>query len=157
MLSSTKANSLTIISHRGYLDGPDTTRENKPDAIAECIQHGFDCEIDIRLIEGQLYLGHDDPHTPINTSFLDTNSNRLWIHAKHLDIIPYLATTTYNWFWHETDKVTLTSHGKIWCYPGTYVPNAYTVMIDKTLPKEKEFAAGICTDFPLEIAKLCQK
>lgn len=139
---------MKIISHRGYLDGPDESRENNPDAIIECIQRGFDCEIDIRYVNGQLYLGHDSPHTSISEAFLTEFSKSLWIHSKTLESIPYLMSKPYQWFWHESDKLTLTSHGNLWCFPGNYIINSYTVMIGKSLPPLDKNLSGICTDYP---------
>ena len=51
---------MKLISHRGNLKGPNPQTENHPDQIVECIKKGYDVEIDVRLIDGKPWLGHDD-------------------------------------------------------------------------------------------------
>ena len=50
---------MIIISHRGNLNGIDLERENNPYFIDDCISKGFDVEIDLRIKENKLFLGHD--------------------------------------------------------------------------------------------------
>ena len=51
-----------------------------------------------------------------------------------------------NYFWHENDTMTLTSHGYIWVYPGKQpVKNSISVMPELN----NDFVsgcAGICSD-----------
>ena len=49
------------IAHRGNLYGPDPERENTIEVISEALALGYDVEIDIWLVDGKLYLGHDEP------------------------------------------------------------------------------------------------
>ena len=52
-----------------------------------------------------------------------------------------------NCFWHETDKMTLTSIGIPWCYPNTYMGKGITVEYDyRPIPN----IYGICTDYCLK-------
>jgi len=53
------------ISHRANLYKKELKRENKFKYINEVISQGFDCEIDLWLIENKLFLGHDSPDTEI--------------------------------------------------------------------------------------------
>ena len=50
---------MVIISHRGNLDGRKPGRENKPDYIQEALDAGYDVEIDVWMINNELFLGHD--------------------------------------------------------------------------------------------------
>jgi hypothetical protein len=52
-----------------------------------------------------------------------------------------------NYFWHETDKFTLTSSGYIWTYPGnSVVDNSIIVILDDSVCENKSVYA-ICSDY----------
>ena len=40
---------MKIISHRGNIEGPNSSTENFPDQINDCINRGYDVEIDLRI------------------------------------------------------------------------------------------------------------
>jgi len=139
---------MLIISHRANLNGPNKELENNPQQIIEVIKE-YDVEIDLWRINNELFLGHDNPQYKINHNFLNLNKNKLWIHAKNLDCISYLFNTDLNWFWHENDKVTLTSKKNIWCYPGTYIENSITVIFNDSKKCDiPNYCLGNCTDYP---------
>lgn len=148
-MQNVEKNDMKIISHRANLNGPNKNLENNPKQILQVLKQ-FDVEIDLWNHNGELYLGHDKPEYKINHDFLESNKNKLWVHAKNLECISYLSTTDLNWFWHENDKMTLTSKRNIWCYPKIYVQNAITVVFND-LEKEDipNCCLGICTDYPL--------
>ena len=52
---------MKIIAHRANINGPKSLNENKISGIEKCIDMGFDIEVDIRFLDGKLYLGHDNP------------------------------------------------------------------------------------------------
>jgi hypothetical protein len=139
---------MLIISHRANLNGPNKELENNPQQIIETIKE-YDVEIDLWRINNDLFLGHDNPQYKINHDFLNLNKNKLWIHAKNLDCISYLFNTDLNWFWHENDKVTLTSKKNIWCYPEIYIENSITVVFNDSKKRDiPNYCLGICTDYP---------
>lgn len=138
---------MKIISHRGNLKAKDSDRENKPFAIDECIRMGIDVEVDFWLRNGKFYLGHDKPETEIEETFLLSRKKHLWIHAKNFEAVECLSFySELNWFWHEEDKMTLTSKGIPWCYPGYRVSNGITVVMDERTDYRYY---GICTDNPI--------
>ena len=140
---------MLIISHRANLNGPNKETENNPQQITETIKK-YDTEIDLWFINSDLFLGHDNPQYKINDNFLNLNKDKLWVHAKNLECISYLSTTDLNWFWHENDKITLTSKKNIWCYPGTYIKNGITVVFNDSQKHDiPNYCLGICTDYPL--------
>ena len=61
---------MKIISHRGNVRGAIPDRENRPSYIDCAIGNGYDVEIDVRLIAGQLWLGHDEPQYKVEHSWL---------------------------------------------------------------------------------------
>lgn len=136
---------MKIIAHRGNLNGPNIELENHPDYIKNAIDKGFDVEIDIWLKDKKLYLGHDKPHYNISLSWLKTYKNLLWVHLKNIDALKIFKNTTYNYFWHENDKFTLTSKKIPWCYPGVYIQEGITVHLNnEAVPSQ---VLGICTDY----------
>jgi hypothetical protein len=144
---------MKIISHRGNLNGPDISTENRPDQILKALNHKFDCEVDLWVDNGKFFLGHDNPCYEIERDFLKKDG--LWIHAKNFNAINFLAETNLHWFWHEHDKMTLTSRGERWCYPGFYCTNGITVLEDMVFPEklDKLLCKGFCTDYPMKYKK----
>lgn len=61
---------MKIISHRGNLDGPTPDRENSPDFIKKALKSGYHVEIDLRIIDGKFWLGHDGPQYEVVSEFL---------------------------------------------------------------------------------------
>lgn len=142
---------MKFISHRGNISGKNTDEENRPSAILNAISLGYDCEIDLWLENNKLYLGHDYPEYLIREDFLKEFKDFLWIHCKNLEAFLWCARLThkkcFNYFWHETDKITLTSFAIIWAYPGNQ-PIINSVAVMPELNNETELFAcyGICSD-----------
>ena len=80
---------MKIISHRANLNGCDSKNENRILQIKKCIKLGFDVEIDIRVFENQLYLGHDNPQELISIELLYEIREFCWIHCKNLEALSY--------------------------------------------------------------------
>jgi len=146
---------MKIISHRGNLDGPNLSVENSPQQIEKCLKLGFECEIDLRTREGKLFLGHDICQYEIELAWLLRNSSALWIHCKDSESLSLLnrLDERLNFFWHESDKHTITSKGLIWNYPGGPITNDSIAVLPEEwwdskshIPLKESF--GICTDFP---------
>ena len=62
---------MKLISHRGNIKGPNPYRENTPTYIDCAIGNGYDVEIDVRSIDGELWLGHDEPQYKIEHKCLE--------------------------------------------------------------------------------------
>ena len=60
---------MKLISHRGYINGPNKTEENSPEHILNAINNGYDVEIDVWFIDDKWYLGHDNPTYEIKYHF----------------------------------------------------------------------------------------
>jgi hypothetical protein len=58
--------------------GPSPSLENSPDYIDKAISLGFDVEVDVRLVEGEIWLGHDQPQYKVDLQFLLDRLNNLW-------------------------------------------------------------------------------
>jgi hypothetical protein len=136
---------MRIISHRGNLFGPNPDKENHPDYINFALDHGVECEIDLWKVGDRLFLGHGAPQYEISVQFLNTPN--LWIHIKNTEALMWACSTKLNYFWHETDLATLTSHGYVWCFPGNYLSAGITVLTGNEI-KVPEKVLGVCTDYP---------
>jgi hypothetical protein len=138
---------MKVIAHRANLYGPNIKTENTISSIEECFSKNIDVEIDIWYLD-EYFIGHDISNLQkIDINFLKINSDRLWIHAKNIFAVEKMITNNLHWFWHETDKLTLTSKNKIWCYPGIYTKDGITVELGerKLIPS----VLGVCTDYPV--------
>ena len=147
---------MKIVSHRANLNGI-CDAENHPQQIIEALEY-FSVEIDVWSIDEKWFLGHDEPTYEVNKNFFNKD---MYLHCKNLQAVEELKKTDLNWFWHEGDKITLTSRGNIWCYPKVYVDGGITVMFGKPtieevscLPKN---IAGLCTDWPVELKKIIEE
>lgn len=139
---------MILISHRGNINGKLIERENHPDYIDEAIDSGFEVEIDVWYIDGNWYLGHDEPQYDVNYQWLKDRKQVLWIHCKNIAALEILDDTMeLHYFWHENDVVTLTSQSTIWAYPGKQpIKNSIAVM-PEMFGDDITKCLGICSDY----------
>ena len=140
---------MILISRRGNINGRIVSKENHPDYINEAIGLGFDVEIDLWLVDENIFLGHDLPQYKINLDWINERIDKLWLHCKNVEILEFLSKQEIkpNYFWHENDVVTLTSKNYIWAYPGKQpilnsigvLPEIFNETIEKCL--------GVCSDY----------
>ena len=143
---------MIYISHRGNLHGPNLENENKPKYILEALSKIECVEIDVWHTNGDWFLGHDKPTYKINNDFL--MNERLWCHAKNIEALEKMNIMKNNYFWHQSDDVTLTSRGYIWTYPGKQLTSrSIAVMPEVANIKKLETCAGVCSDFIMEWKK----
>ena len=62
---------MILISHRGNIDKKLLNLENHPDYIDQAIGLDYSVEVDIRVIEGSFYLGHDKPQYGVTQDWLN--------------------------------------------------------------------------------------
>jgi hypothetical protein len=149
---------MKLISHRGNLYGPDPEKENNPEYIKIAYDLGYDVEIDLWSNNTEMFLGHDKPQYKVDYDFINSMSDKLWIHCKNLEALyccKFLLKDTH-YFWHQSDDFTLTSKNIIWTYPGKELtPNSVIVM-----PELNNFSDvgpdvyGICTDEVIEVKEM---
>jgi len=148
---------MKIISHRGNLTGPNPIRENGVGYIEEAISEGFDVEIDLRVEDNECYLGHDDPQYFVTIEWLIKYKDVLWIHCKNMEALEKLSNSMveFNYFWHESDRYTLTSKGIGWVLVGQIPYSKSIIVLPEGIdlyyyqPEYIERSYGICTDKPL--------
>jgi len=142
-----------LIAHRGNMEGPSPEYENRPNYITGGLAAytWLHCEIDVWVIGGEFFLGHDAPQHRVNEEFLI--NARLWCHAKNLSALERLLNNPLtHCFWHQEDNFTLTSRGYIWTYPGQILADKSIWVLPEATNFEYCYEAtpkhvGICSDF----------
>tara|TARA_B100000676_G_scaffold225651_1_gene223287 strand:+ start:93 stop:527 length:435 start_codon:yes stop_codon:yes gene_type:complete len=141
---------MKAISHRGNIKGAVPDKENRPSYIDCAIGNGYDVEIDVRSIGGELWLGHDEPQYKIEHKWIQKRRKNLWIHCKNLQAAK--ECWEYQAFCHSSDSYVYTSNGKIWLHdlsmkidndviiPLMDDPDLY--LLHNVIPY------GVCTDYP---------
>jgi hypothetical protein len=138
---------MILISHRGNTDGPSPDIENHPNRINGAIGCGYDCEIDVRVVDNKIYLGHDEPKYLIDIGWLHERRNNLWVHCKDLNTFSKFNThyNNFNYFFHDNDLGVLTSHSYIWS--ANNVNNGILVMPELFGTKPDDYTLGVCSDY----------
>jgi len=139
---------MILISHRGNTNGKFESYENEPVYIDKAISDGFDVEIDVWMVESQLFLGHDKPQYEISAEWLEKRYDNIWIHCKNIKALElFNALRSYHYFWHEEDTLTLTSKGVVWAYPGKQ-PIKGSIAVMPEINNDLVFECiGICSDY----------
>ena len=149
---------MKIISHRGNVRGPIPEKENRPSYIDCALSNGYDVEIDINTVNGELWLGHDEPQYKVDWEWIYNRNKHLWIHCKNITCL-YELTKNKNsgcqYFWHQNDDFTLTNNNFIWTYPGKSLTAKSILVMPEWNTEINDFNSlkkinchGICTDYP---------
>jgi len=140
---------MILISHRGNINGKFESYENEPTYIDKAISEGYDVEVDVWYKDKMLWLGHDKPDYGIDFRWFRDRIGKLWVHCKNVEAVVYFKECGYdvNYFWHEEDTLTLTSHNHLWVYPGKQpIRNSIAVMPE--IHNDDVFQClGICSDY----------
>lgn len=143
---------MIYISHRGNLLGPNHERENSPSYLIEAVEKGFQVEVDVRVIDNRIFLGHDFPQYEVDIDFL--KNPYFYLHAKNLGALQLLTENYMRCFWHQTDNYTLTSEGLIWSFPNQPLSkNSIAVMPEQCPEVNWSEAAGVCSDYVAELKR----
>ena len=144
-----------VIAHRGLTHGPNKNIENVPERVIGLIERGIDCEVDLQIVDGGLFLGHDTPDYEVDIDFLCIKG--LWIHCKTSEALQMMSSIVKlrntNYFFHDIDQHTLTSRGIIWSHPAAEFIRGAVMVVPETCLSDAEIQAklpdsyAICTDY----------
>jgi hypothetical protein len=141
-----------FIAHRGNVRGKNKDLENTPDYIDKALSEGYDVELDVWKVGDDLFLGHDEPETRIEESFLMERKDKLWCHAKNLDALCFLLEKELHCFFHDIDDYIITSKQIIWAYPGKPL-NKNTICVMPEMAQSGVYQTssyldclGVCSD-----------
>jgi hypothetical protein len=146
---------MKIISHRGNVRGPVGDKENRPSYIDCALGNGYDVEIDLRIIDNELWLGHDEPQYKVTHRWIRERRNNLWIHCKNFEASK--QSWIYQSFCHSGDPFTYTSTGKLWLHDLTQEIDSSVIIPLLSMKEIEEYSDiivhknvyGICTDYPI--------
>lgn len=144
---------MKIISHRGNIIGPVKEKENRPSYIDCAIGLGYEVEIDLRFIDGQFWLGHDEPQYKINESWMKPRKEKLWFHCKDVNSVLELLKLNgdYKYFCHSQDDYVITSYNKIWVHDLNGKINHECIIplldYDSIINYKNEKPYAVCTDY----------
>lgn len=140
---------MILISHRGNTNGKFESYENEPNYIDKAISEGYDVEVDVWVIDEQIYLGHDKPQYGVPFRWFRDRISKLWIHCKNVEAIQLFRLVQYefNFFWHESDVLTLTSNGYVWVYPGKQPIENSIAVLPELFNDDVSLCMGICSDY----------
>lgn len=140
---------MILISHRGNINGKFESWENEPTYIDNAIKEGFDVEIDVWYKDDMLWLGHDKAEYGVDFRWFRDRITKLWIHCKNIESVEFFSQQSYdyNYFWHQEDTLTLTSHKYIWAYPNKQpIKNSIAVMPELNNDDISK-CLGVCSDY----------
>lgn len=135
---------MKLISHRGNLIGKEIELENSPQFIEKALSFNFDVECDLWYLDNKFFLGHDKAQYSIDFSWLNKNKDKLWVHCKNLQCVSILNESNLNYFWHENDKMTITSKKIPWCKENVFIKHGVTVVFKKQ--EVPNYIFGVCSD-----------
>lgn len=137
---------MKLIAHRGLTIGPNINLENKPKQIELTIKLGFDVEVDVWVIDDNIFLGHNNPTYPVDLAFLQ--NPQIWAHAKNYQALEYMLDHDIHCFWHQTDDRSFTSKGYVWTYPNKETfEKSILVVLDRELILDNKNIYGVCGDY----------
>lgn len=142
---------MILISHRGNIDCVLPEQENSPAYIERAILLGYDVEIDIRLIDGKIYLGHDFPQYEISFDWLLDKRQHLWVHTKNFKALSFLIDKEVKTFFHQKEKHTIINNcNLIWSHELSEA-NEKSIIPLLSIDDINRFRGtnvyGICSDF----------
>jgi hypothetical protein len=137
-----------LISHRGNIENKIEELENSPSYIDIALELGYDVEIDLWRIDGELFLGHDEPTYNIDLNWLVERKEKLWVHCKNIESLIYLTYNKIdlNYFWHDQDFATLTSKKFIWAKENKNLIDNSIAMIPDFCKINYYKCIGVCSD-----------
>ena len=57
---------MIVIAHRANINGPNALSENTLEACYNCLERGYDVELDVWLVDNKLRLSHHYPDTTVD-------------------------------------------------------------------------------------------
>lgn len=146
---------MILISHRGNIDRRYSSYENEPNYIDLALIDGYDVEVDIRCIDGSLFLGHDEPEYKINLEWIRERKSKIWIHCKNIECLVFFNEKCkksgnlqeFIYFSHDKDFATMTSNGYVWALPGNQPMENTIAVLPELYNEDVSKCVGICSDY----------
>jgi len=140
---------MKLIAHRGNTNGRFEHHENEPTYLDKAIKEGYDVELDVWFKDNMLWLGHDKPEYGMDFRWFRDRITKLWVHCKNIEAVIFFKNCDYefNYFWHETDTITITSKNYIWAYPGKQPIEKSIAVMPELNNDDITKCIGVCSDY----------
>ncbi len=143
---------MRLISNRGNTNGVNQDLENTQIYIQEAINKGYDVKVDLWVMNGKLYLGSNEPTTPLDIDWLERAASKLWLHCRDTEVISKLVDldprgANLHYFWHENDTLTLTSRCYMWVSPGKQPVKGGIAVSPELNDDNVNTCYGVCSDY----------
>jgi hypothetical protein len=144
---------MNIISHRGNINGPTPEKENRPSYIDCAIALGYDVEVDLRFVNENFWLGHDEPQYKIEETWMKLRKEKIWFHCKDIDSALMLIKMNcdFKYFCHTQDDYVITSTNNLWVHDLTKTINNNCIIPllneEDIINYENKEPYAICTDY----------
>jgi len=148
---------MKIISHRGNINGPIPEKENRPSYIDSAIKLDYDVEVDLRIINNEFWLGHDEAQYKIELSWMRLRKDKIWYHCKDIESALVLCKLNedFKYFCHSQEPYVCTSNGYLWVHDlSSKINNKCIIPLLSKEDIEKYTNSkpyAICTDFVKDI------
>jgi hypothetical protein len=146
---------MIFISHRGNTNSINEDLENTQEYIDLAISKGYEVEIDVWNIDGNLFLGHDEPERPVALDWLRSRKDKLWIHTKNRPALEFFTSIKdgFKFFWHTVEPFILTSNCLIWAHDYEPIEDDSLCIVPLLSLEQVQDAEvrewhAVCTDFP---------
>ena len=136
-----------FIANRGNYQGADTDNENTFSYLLQAFNAGHLVVCDIQTYKSVLYFGHNEPKETVNWQFI--TKNKVICRAVDLDSFVVLYNLNAHCFWYQTDDMSLTSRGYLWCKPDVQIDHTraiWTNVNKEKLHSRPDKIFGICGD-----------
>jgi hypothetical protein len=145
---------MLLISHRGNIDKICLKRENSQSYIDEAIDKNYYVEIDLRIIDNKLMLGHDYGQYETDLQWLLIRKNKLFIHCKNIEALKFCIDNKLICFYHTIENhVSVINTNLLWTHNLDEITDISIIPLlssqDLTfLDLNKNIkVAGVCSDF----------
>jgi len=145
---------MILISHRGNINQKNPSTENSPSYIDAAIEMGFQVEIDVWYLEKDFFLGHDSAQYKIDFEWISKRKSFLWVHCKNILAVEEFNDngknpmySEINYFFHDSDDLTITSKGFLCVYPGKQPVKNSIAVLPELYNDDLNSCLGICSDF----------
>ncbi len=143
-----------LIAHRGNIRGPVPDRENEPNYVLSALSQGYMVELDVWLVEGQLWSGHDSPQHNLEDwpEVIHDFEGEIVFHCKDVGSLHHLVSrrphNPCHAFNNDQDPYVLTSWNYIWTLPEERVTDKSIVVMPERRPDwDISGCWGICSDY----------
>lgn len=145
---------MILISHRGNTGKHNSfADENKPGYIVNALQEHFFVEVDLRVFNNELFLGHDEPQFQITKEWLTRHdiASGLLVHCKNVAALQFCMDYDLMGFYHKSEEhVPVINSPWIWTHNlSDVVENSIVPLLshEEFLTRGNYKVAGVCSDF----------